>query len=245
MMNKSILFIHGFPLDSYMWDEQYNYFSKKFNVYCPDLPGFGENNLETPKTIEGFAYYLKDYIESKGEKKVTICGFSMGGYITFAFYELFPQYVDSLILVDTKVKSDNREQKENRNLAIEGIKKEGVNYFIRVMPQRLLSGKSLQDNNIFEKVKRMILRQKGDNLINALIAMRDRKDRSYILENINVKTLFICGSEDPITPPNEMEEMSRRVKNSLFFVIEGASHLSNMEDPVKFNKIISDFLEEG
>ena len=49
---------------------------------------------------------------------VVICGLSMGGYITLAFYRNFPARVSGLILAATRASADSPAAQENRDKAI-------------------------------------------------------------------------------------------------------------------------------
>jgi len=238
-----VIFIHGFPLDSEMWEEQVQYFKDGYDVNCPDLSGFGKSKLDTPSEIEDFAKYIFSYLTKKRIKKAALCGFSMGGYITFAFYELFPEFVSALIFADTRAAGDSPMAKEKRIEAIKMAKIYSMSYFVESMPPKLLSEESMKNEKLVSKVQKIISRQKKESIINALKAMMDRKDRYSILEKIEVPTLFICGEKDILTPPEEMREMSKVVKDSEFVEIENSGHLSNMENPEKFNSVLCDFLK--
>ncbi|MCX7829495.1 MAG: alpha/beta hydrolase [Acidobacteria bacterium] len=241
--NISLLFVHGFPLDSSMWEEQKCFLEDSYSVYCPDLPGFGSNNEIAPSTIEGYAEYIKKYVKEKNLENIVLCGFSMGGHIALAFYEAFPQIIQALILVDTRAKNDSPEGKNQRNNGIQNAQVYGTKYFEENMLSKLLSGENINNKEIVLRVKKMISKQRQDSIINALKAMRDRKDRSFLLKKIDVPTLFICGEKDVLTPSEEMKEMSAYVTNSKFQIVKGAGHLSNIENAGQFNEIVFGFLE--
>ncbi|HKC63937.1 MAG TPA: alpha/beta hydrolase, partial [Pyrinomonadaceae bacterium] len=59
---------------------------------------------------------------------------------------------------------------------------------------------------------------------------------------IAVPALIIVGSEDKLTPPRDAELMHKGIRGSQIEIIEGASHLSNLEQPEQFNRAIKDFL---
>ena len=55
-------------------------------------------------------------------------------------------------------------------------------------------------------------------------------------------TLIIVGREDAITPVSDSELMQREIRGSRLVVIEGAGHVSNLEQPAKFNEALGSFL---
>ena len=240
--NPPLVLVHGFPLDSSMWAAQKKHFGKKFKVFCPDLPGFGKSEKKAPKTIEGFARGIKAFFAEEKIDSAIIAGFSMGGYVVQAFYEMFPKLVEGLILVDTRAAADSAEGKAGRNNAIRSLGTEGMEFFAETMPRRLLSKKGVGDRKLVRDVRKIIMRQRKESVKNSLIAMRDRKDRSSLLPKIDISSLFVCGEEDSFTPPEEMISMANLTKESSFSMIKGAGHLSNMENPADFNYALEDFL---
>ena len=76
----------------------------------------------------------------------------------------------------------------------------------------------------------------------ALRAMASRRDHTDFLAGIIAPTLILVGSEDQLTPPADAELMHREIRGSRLEIIEGASHLSNLERPIEFNRALKDFL---
>lgn len=69
----------------------------------------------------------------------------------------------------------------------------------------------------------------------------ERVDR---LREIRTRALFVCGRYDEATPA-ATEFYHRNMPGSEFAVIEDASHLSHAEQPVKFNRVVRDFLKRA
>ena len=62
------------------------------------------------------------------------------------------------------------------------------------------------------------------------------------MDAIAVPTLIICGKEDELTPLAKSEFMHEHIKDSVLKIIADAGHVSNLEQPDKFNKHLQDFL---
>jgi 3-oxoadipate enol-lactonase len=54
----------------------------------------------------------------------------------------------------------------------------------------------------------------------------------------------VVGGEDTLTPPATSRELARRIPGARMTVIEGAGHLSNIEQPEAFNRAVLGFLME-
>jgi pimeloyl-ACP methyl ester carboxylesterase len=53
----------------------------------------------------------------------------------------------------------------------------------------------------------------------------------------------MVGSADRLTPPAVGREIAGRIPNSVFVEIAGAGHLSSIESPVEFNRVLRKYLE--
>lgn len=80
--DTTLLFLHGWCIDGTYWKNQVDYFSKNYNVYAIDLPGFGKSKAErTNWTIEEYANDVIVFIDTMNLKNVVIIGHSMSGEI--------------------------------------------------------------------------------------------------------------------------------------------------------------------
>ena len=77
----------------------------------------------------------------------------------------------------------------------------------------------------------------------ALAAMRNRADRIDDLPKIKIPTLILVGDADAITPPAMAQTMHEKVSGSKLVVIQGAGHMSPMEQPAQVNRAIRNFAE--
>jgi 3-oxoadipate enol-lactonase len=59
---------------------------------------------------------------------------------------------------------------------------------------------------------------------------------------IRVPTLVVCGDHDRITPPALSTSLTRMIPGAHYEPIEGAGHLSNLEQPERFNEVLLEFL---
>jgi pimeloyl-ACP methyl ester carboxylesterase len=74
--------------------------------------------------------------------------------------------------------------------------------------------------------------------------MAQRRDQTSFLSRIISPTLIIVGREDSITPVTDAEMMHREMPGSRLEIIENAGHVSNMEQPAEFNRVVLKFLHD-
>ena len=68
---------------------------------------------------------------------------------------------------------------------------------------------------------------------NQSVALRDRRDQTFILENLNCKTLIICGERDEMCPVSYHTDMNKMIKSSDLVVLEDVGHMPMLECPQK------------
>ena len=65
------------------------------------------------------------------------------------------------------------------------------------------------------------------------------------LENLAVPTLVITGDEDRVYPLALVRKMAQRIRGAELVVLEHCGHLSNLEQPERFNEVLLDFLKRN
>lgn len=246
-----ILFIHGYPLTNAMWQPQIEEFADLAMVIAPDLRCHGESLCEIdsdlghyPLTMELFAddcMFLLDYLGIN--QPVVLCGLSMGGYVSFAFYKKFPERVAGLVLVATKAGPDTSETRSSRASAIQQVREYGIGSVADSMPAKLLSPNTIETRpEIVTQVREIILRNSPYAIIGDQLGMMKREDSTNVLSNIRVPTLILAGEDDVIIPRKETLEMHSAISGARLVILPEAGHLQNLEQSTQFNIELKDFI---
>ena len=232
-----LIFIHGFPFNKSMWNLQVALLKNKYHVITYDIRGHGNSdNGNENFSIELFAKDLIGLMDFLKIDKTMLCGLSMGGYIALNAISNFPERFDALVLCDTQCIADTPEAKEKRMKAIKNIRDSGVDKYADESIKNLFSPDSFYTGiNAIKDVKEMIMKTSVQSLCNTLQALANRKETCTKLQEIKVPVLIMAGKEDILTPPAAAVLMHEKIKNSSLNIIEHAGHLSNLENPEKFN----------
>jgi pimeloyl-ACP methyl ester carboxylesterase len=242
-----IVLIHAFPLSRRMWLEQIEPLTARgFRVILPDLFGFGETHVEpTATSLEDFARELNNLLDRLGIRKAIIGGLSMGGYVAFNFYRLFPEKIVALVLADTIAAADTEEKRAGRMALIEKIKEQGVGILIEEMLPNLVSEDTKARNPaLIKRLEKEFSEVSPDGVIGALSAMAERKDHDYLLKDITVPAALIFGEHDGVTKLENGRRMTDEMPDAELFVIKKAGHYSNLEQPTDFNRALLEFLSK-
>jgi pimeloyl-ACP methyl ester carboxylesterase len=240
-----IVLLHGFPFNRSIWDEQVAVLTDRYRVITPDLRGFGETPLPADGASEmtDMARDVAALLDQLEIRRAVIGGLSMGGYVAFAYYRLFPLRTRGLILADTRPQADTEEGRAVRYQQAERIRAEGIGAVAQGLLDKLFSSESIQLRpELVSRIREMILNTSTEGAAGALMGMAARLDHSYLLPQILCPALIVVGSEDKIVSVSDAELMHREIRGSHLTVIEDGGHLSNLEAPEEFNTSLLDFL---
>lgn len=236
----TLLLVHAFPLDASMWEEQVEALKGEADVLAPSLPGFGG----TPPagellTVEAMANVLVGELDRVGVERAVVCGLSMGGYATFAMWRLHRERISGLVLADTRAEADDDLGRERRRTTAETVKARGSEWMADNPPPLLSEG---ADPALWDKVKEIIRRQPAHAIAAASLGMAERTDSRPILGEVDVPTAVIVGSADTLTPPEMSHTIADAIPGAELTVLDGAGHLSNLEDPDGFTQGVRNLL---
>lgn len=242
--SKTIIFLHGFPFNKGMWRDQLEALSDDITGIALDIRGHG---LTTSGhgflSIDVFAKDVQVFMEKLQIEQAVLCGVSMGGYIALRAYQLFPEKISALILVDTHSKADTNAGKQKRFDSIQAVLNYGRRPFSIGFVENVFSAHSIEEKpEAVEYIKSAIRRNSVGTICATLLALAARTDTSEILKQINVPTLLIRGSEDRITSLQDMKDVEEAIPDAQFTEIAGCGHLPNLEAPEAFNQAVAEFM---
>jgi len=241
-----VILIHGFAEDGSIWDNQAAYVKNTHRLIIPDLPGSGRSSLLPGGTsMEALAGAVKAVLDAEQIEDCIMIGHSMGGYVTLAFAELYPQMLKAFGLFHSTAYADSEEKKAARRKGMDFIHKNGAAAFIRQSTPNLFSGTSRTGHP--EWVTHLIDRYASFDP-NALIlyyeAMIQRPDRTHVLRQFPGPVLFIMGAEDNAVPLISSLQQSHMPSVSYIHILENTGHMGMMEAPARANLFLEEFLND-
>jgi len=167
----------------------------------------------------------------------------MGGYVAMAIAARAPSRVTHLILGDTRMTADTPEGRAGREALKMNVERSGPRAAADAMLPKLIGAASqAAQPDLSDAVRHLIEMNRAEAITGAIDALKSRPDRSELLSRVAVPTLVLCGAEDAITPPADSEAMARTIPGARLTLIDGAGHLSNLEQPATFSTALQAFL---
>ena len=244
---EAIVLINGFTLDTRMWDDQFQEFSKQYRVLRYDARGYGKSS-----TSLGEDYTDVDDLMSLMRKldieKAYVIGLSMGGSIAIDFTLSYPEAVDKLVLVDSTLNGYTWTERYGASLrsiwttckeqGLEAAKAQWLDFEIFCSES--------ENPKAYQGLKEIIDDYSGihflnDDLPGYRVKMKDPPIAER-LADIHVPTLVIVGECDSSDFHIIADLVVGDASQARKFVIPKVKHMANMEDPVTFNKEVLSFL---
>jgi len=237
-----VLLLHGLGGDRVTWLYQVREFCREFPVITVDLRGHGlSSKAERDFTIAEMARDVARLLREVGIERVHAVGLSMGGMVAQQLAVDHPHAVASLVLVDTACGIPAQFAAAART-ALELIEN---NTMATVATARITAAFS-------DAVDPVVRNYFIDRVARNDKASYDRAARATYgfdvrsrLGEIRVPTLVVVGAEDRTLPPPLSEELAACIEGAQLVRIDGAAHLSNVEQPQEFNRSVLEFLRSA
>jgi len=156
---------------------------------------------------------------------------------------MYPEIFKGMILTFTRSGPDSSEGKANRDVSILNARKHGASFIADNMLPKLFSPVTFSTKPEIVKMIRSVMAETSvEGIVGALQGMKERPDSTTMLSQINCPVLIIHGSDDQLVPFKEAELMHHQIPKSQLVYITDAGHLSNLEQPKKYNQAVRDFL---
>jgi pimeloyl-ACP methyl ester carboxylesterase len=245
-----VVLIHGFGEDGTVWQPQIDFLKNSFTVIIPDLPGSGQSQFIENASIETYAEVIKVMLDIHFKRiplqvaeRTVFIGHSMGGYITLAVAEKYPEYLYSFGLFHSTAFADSEEKITTRRKAIEFIETNGADTFLKLSVPGLFS--KAYSEKYPEKITALI--ESGKNFTDAALiqyynAMINRPDRSHILNKTDKRVLFIIGENDTAVPLQSSLQQCYLPSQSYVNILSRSAHMGMWEEKEKANEAVFNFL---
>lgn len=243
-----IMLLHGFAEDGRIWNLQVENLKKSYRLIIPDLPGSGRSELLSGDvTLSDYAEAIKviadEEIDLDNEIQFTMIGHSMGGYITLAFAEKYPELLNGIGLFHSSVFADDEQKKETRRKGIDFIKKNSPELFLKNTTPNLFSEKTKAEApELIEKLIAFSKNFSGESLIQYYQAMIKRPDRSAIVKSFKKPVLMIAAIYDNAVPIQSSLSQSYLSDVTYFYILKCSGHMGMWEEEAASFKCLENFL---
>jgi len=221
---RPIVFLHGWVGSWRYWISAMQVASTSFRAYALDLYGYGDTVHDPLKyTLDRQAGLLDQFLNEMGIGKIALVGHGLGALVGLAFIEQFPRSVDRIMAV-------------NCPLSLEGI-----NSRLRTSPlTELVEWLSVRSP---ESASALADASKADPL--AVAASINSLQANNLIATVHatgIPCLLVSGQNDPAITIPEQDRSATFPTMIHHIVLEDAGHFPMIEDPLRFNRLMTDFM---
>jgi pimeloyl-ACP methyl ester carboxylesterase len=221
---KKILFLHGYLADSRSFFNQIRFFERDFEVFAPDLKGFGQNSgMQTPYSLDDYIAEVEEFKYKNSLNSPNVIAHSFGGRIAIKATAKNQNFCNRLVLTGAAgLKPKNTVKKRLKKTAFNILKT-----FIKKEKLKVFYSKDYLalDSVMKESFKKII----AENL-------------DGYLKDIKNQTLVIFGENDLETPLYMAKRLGNGIEKSRLVVIKDAGHFCFIDKPHEFNLEVKEFL---
>lgn len=231
--------------------------SDVYKVVVFDARGSGQSEGNGPLTHEQWAADVEGLRQWVGAERFIMAGGSYGGFISMEYAIRHPERLAALVLRDTSADSANEEMARANALSSSRVELD-LDKFHRIMDGSTLDNADLKQcwaeilplydhvydpANVLRKVEATTYRYETHNW--AFTENMPRYDIKSRLSQITCPTLVTVGRGDWITPVACSETIASLITGSRLEVFEKSGHSPQIEEPVKFQRLVRNFLAEA
>jgi len=248
-----LLLVHGLSGAWQNWLEQIPHFARTHRVIAVDLPGFGASPMPPWEiSIASYGRFVHDFCERLGVASCAIVGNSMGGFIATEVAITEPDRIEKLVLVSAAGITWARARREPAavigrvgraaaplalKFQLSGIRRPGLRHlgFRGVFHDP----NGLRREMLWENIVAALQSPGYFDAMTTLVGY----DIRHRLEEIEDPTLIVWGRNDRVVPVPAALSYKRRIgENAELHIFDKTGHVPQMERPVRFNRLLEDFL---
>ncbi|MDO6446543.1 alpha/beta hydrolase [Colwellia sp. 1_MG-2023] len=223
-MRQSIYLLPGTMCDTRLWQPMIASL-KKLEVNEID---FHFLTIAPKPTIDGIVDDIKQQLPNE---KVTLMGFSLGGYLASALTLKYPQMVKRLLVIANMPCALPANEIKERSRAVAWIKRNGYAGIAQKRILALLDKSAHHRNDIVSLIDKMDKSLGQDVLVHQLLATTKREDIFPKLALLDQKKHFCVGENDPLVSITSLADFQQQDKNMTLAIFKHAGHMLPLEKP--------------
>lgn len=235
-----LVLIHGFSLDTRMWDDQFEPFAQRYRVIRYDVRGYGKSSTPTSAPYS-HAGDLKALLDHLGISRAHILGLSLGGAIAINFALTFPYMVSALVLADSVLWGHSWVETESGAIWRAG-REQGIEEARRLWLAHPMFLAARENPQVAAPLARIVFDYSGWHWVSDDPGLYPDPPDSQLLSRISVPTLALVGARDVPDFHVIADTLAHTIPNAHKVLLSGVGHMCNMEDPAGFNTAVLDFL---
>jgi len=239
-----VTFSHSLACSLAMWDDQVRALRGRYRVLRYDTRGHGQTSAPKGEyTLSQLSADLLGLLDGLGIAQTHFVGLSMGGMIGQVFALEHPGRFQSLVLCDTSSRYPAGAASVWAD-RIKTVEAQGMTPMVEPTLGRWFTAPfRARRPDVMDRVGKLIRDTPPQGYVGCCHAL-PKIDVTDRLGAVTCPALVIVGEEDPGTPVDMARAIHAALPGSELAILREASHLSNMEQPEEFSRVLGGFLDK-
>ena len=232
----ALVFIHCWSCNRHLWDNQVAEFAKTHRVVTIDLPGHGESGLERKSwSVESFGDDVKVVVTKLGLKRVVLVGSSMGGPIALEAARRMPERIVAIVPVDTLQNVDQKVPADQLEAVLNQLRADYKTNTAALLNQFFFAPST--PAAVKTRVINDATSRPPETAIAILKAIFEYNAGPALRE---IKVPIRAINSDRV--PTDLEVNRKYARQFDVTIIKGIGHFPMLEDPARFNQLLTEIL---
>jgi pimeloyl-ACP methyl ester carboxylesterase len=247
----ALVLAHGHACGVRSWDPQLRGLTDQYRMIVYDARGHGLS--DAPRELSAYSQQhmvddLCGLMDHLGLRTAAVGGLSMGGNVALNFALAHPDRVSALILADTGAGSDNTARMLTRSLqGADVLESGGIEAYVDwAMSHPAFARFASRGPEQERFIRSCLMTNRAHGLALSTRGVQAQRPSIYVLEaqlrGLEMPVLLIVGEHDQACVPVHAF-MGRTIPKATHHVLPGAGHLTNLETPEAFNRLVAEFLD--
>lgn len=227
----SLLLVHGAGGRAAAFQAQLSLLGEHLNIAALDLPGHGQTPGPGRQRVEDYADWLAEVLAA-GPVRPVLLGHSMGGTVAMNLALSHPRLLRGLILLST-----------GPRLPVAPAILQGLEQDFEATVERIVRlAYSMQADPSLIRQGIANMTATGPEVVLGDFQACDQVDLRPRLAEINLPTLVLTGELDRMIPPKFSEQLAQSIPGAQLRIIPGVGHAPHLEDHLRTNQALGDFM---
>ncbi|MGZ3615900.1 MAG: alpha/beta fold hydrolase [Ktedonobacteraceae bacterium] len=239
-----LVLIHGFTLNTQMWEGQFGVFAQNYRVIRYDMRGSGQSAMPTKEPFTEVDDLLA-LLDALGVSHAIVLGLSRGGRVAIDFALAHPERICALVLVDPAL--GGWQWSEDFSQSMRELEITARTQSVDIARQRWLAHPLFlpvrERPELAKQLAKIVASYSGWMWLHSSSERDADLPTPRPLEQISVPTLLIMGERDIEEFQAIANHIAHTIPHLTKLVLPSVGHMSNMEAPENFNEAVLGFLK--
>lgn len=245
---QPIIFLPGVTTGVRFFHHQLCGLSNAYHTIGIDYRGHGRSEkTELGHTVPQYAADLAEFLQRRELSETVLVGWSMGAFVAWEYLQQYGiDEVDGLVVVDMSASAFNWDDYEHGGTTLTELRD-----ILELVQTDYSSLIDLQIELTFknppsEATRQLVFDETSrtpPSIKSAILFDYSTRDYRDVLPNIDVPTLVCAGVDDKWRTVASVEHVVGLLPNATFELFENSGHCLTLEEPDRFNQVLSEFVD--